>query len=65
MNTEFEKFVKATGGGSKSAKDIGVHPVDISLISRGERGVSKSIAKKIVDKYPNISLYHLLYGDTR
>ena len=62
-NAEFQKFLVITGGGIRSARAIGITPVKISHITTGRREVSKDIAKRIIDKYPQISLYNLLFGD--
>ena len=61
MNTEFEKFVTLAGGRSAAAEVMGCKPTLVSMIRTGERDVSKDAAKKIITRFPEVSLYALLY----
>ena len=62
MNNEFERFILLAG--SVSAASLLVDNCSKGLISHirtGKREVSKSLAKQIIDIYPEISLSGLLY----
>jgi len=63
MNREFATFLKFVGGRQEAQELLGVSQGMISHLVIGRREVSQEIAKIIVDKYPTISLYYLLYGD--
>ena len=62
MNTEFEKFLRVAGGADEAAKILDCSLVSIRSIRNGNREVSKSMAKKIIDAFPNeFLLSQLLY----
>ena len=60
MNREFESFIKYEGKGVTAAATLGYTPQRVSQLKQG-RSVGVKIAKIIVDKYPQINLYQLLY----
>ena len=62
MNTQFNKFLELSGSVKQASLDLDIHQVRVSQFKHG-RPLSKSVAKKIVDLYPRIDLYKLLYGD--
>ena len=61
MNKQFARFMEFQGKAITAAETIGVTKARISFIMKGNP-VGPKIAKKIVDKYPSIDLYELLYG---
>jgi len=60
-NTELNKLIKIHGSQAKAARAIGCTEVAISQVVTGKREMPKLLAKTIVDKFPQISLYALLY----
>ena len=65
MNTEFEEFVQKAGSAANAARMLGCSESLISLIRSGTNQVSKKIARKIVDLYPEMSLTRLLFPEDK
>lgn len=63
MNTEFKKFVESQGSVQVVADLLECTDSMVGHLRHGRRGISKQVARKIVDKFPEYSLYRLLYGD--
>ncbi len=63
MNIEFERFVKLAGGRTGASQIMNCQPSLVSMIRSGKRDVSKEAAKAIIARYPEISLYGLLYPE--
>jgi len=62
MSAEFNRFFKVEGGAVRSAETLGVSRQRVYQMLSG-KSVGPKLAKIIVDKYPQTSLYSLLYGD--
>ena len=60
MNKEFERFLEYQGRAVIASQTLGVTKQRIYQIKSGMR-IGVNLAKKIVDQYPSIDLYDLLY----
>lgn len=64
MNAEFEKFIQLSGGTDKAKEILDCSLILIQSIRNGNREVSKTMAKKIIDAFPGeLSLARLLYPE--
>lgn len=61
---EFERFVEWTGGRKEAAQLLRCSYELVCMICRGDRGISKDIAARVVEvSKGEFSLVKLLYGD--
>ncbi len=61
MNTEFKRYLIAIGGDDEARRHLECDRDLIAKMKRGDRAISKRTGKIIVDRFPQLSLYHLLY----
>jgi hypothetical protein len=61
MNKEFEQFIELCGCASRASEVLNCTVGMVSHIKTGKRDVSKDFAKLIIDKFPQLSLFNLLY----
>jgi plasmid maintenance system antidote protein VapI len=59
-NKEFQKFLKFAGSQKEAARIMGVEESLVSMVATDHRNVSSAAAIRIVDQYPQLSLYRLL-----
>ncbi|MCP4988303.1 MAG: hypothetical protein GY928_20325 [Colwellia sp.] len=61
MNKEFNRFISMAGGADQAQVVLNCSDSLMVKLVKGNRDISKAIAKTIKDAYPDIDLYRLLY----